>query len=100
MMNTKGKQQHTTERQKSRDYSKRKNELYDGRTVQNAPTPRSSKKSSLAQIYVHKNTLVGQYSLTLFIWLSISSDNLNDCINPSHRVHDYQNWESKTRIEY
>lgn len=95
MMNTKGKQQHTTERQKSRDYSKRKNELYNGRTVQNAPTPRSSKKSSLAQIYVHKNTLVGQYSLTLFIWLSISSDNLNDCINPSHRVHDYQNGNRK-----
>ena len=43
---TKGK-----ETEKSRDYSKRKEELYDRRTIRGIPTPRPIKKSSLAQIF-------------------------------------------------
>ena len=39
------------ETEKSRDYSKRKEELYDRRTIRGIPTPRPIKKSSLAQIF-------------------------------------------------
>ena len=38
------------ETEKSRDYSKRRNELYNRRTIQDAPTPRPIKESLLAQI--------------------------------------------------
>ena len=38
------------ETEKSRDYSKRRNEHYNRRTIQDAPTPRPIKESLLAQI--------------------------------------------------
>ena len=43
------KQQIEKEIKNSRDYSKRKKEIFDRRTIQRVPTPRPIKKSLLAQ---------------------------------------------------